>query len=137
MEVHLPSIVHGDPPHEWRLQCSQAPITRAPQGQQQGLPALLDYCASTGIVEETAVVWTALPTDHAAVYAKVRLKAKEHVKFRRGSWRCSDNEAATKWAAARFENVSVTSAAQFAAEVAELQTRFEDKSTCAERRRKR
>ena len=48
MEFHMPSAVYGNPPSEWLVQCSLAPITRAPRGMQHGLPSTLDYCASIG-----------------------------------------------------------------------------------------
>ena len=44
------------------------PATRLPQGEQAGVPSLLDYCCATeGIVCDSWVDWAASPSDHAAV----------------------------------------------------------------------
>ena len=137
MELHVPETVHGDPPPEWLLECLQAPITRAPRGQQFGLPSTLDYSASTGIVSESGVFWTSLPTDHAGVFAKLHLRAQTSQTFRRTSWKCKDAAAAASWAGERLNHIVTCSMSQFAADVKDLQKRFEDTSTCAERRKLR
>ena len=87
MEIHVPSAVYGDLPEDWLLECMQVPITRAPRGRQHGLPSLLDYCASAGVVEDTAAVWTTLPTDHAAVYANLKVKCARRPQFQRSTRR--------------------------------------------------
>ena len=102
LNVAVPEKAPSAPGGPWDAACSVAPISRVPTGAQVGLPALLDFCASSPkFLLESKLLWSQSWSDHAFLYAAVKAAYRVPT-FRRRKWVCSDESLCKTWCKENF-----------------------------------
>ena len=103
LDFSFPTFIEGLPDNmTWHDMCMRFAFTRVPQGQQSGVPSLLDFAlASFGIITSCVGSWSLVPSDHCIVAINInhRVRIATH---RRSTWVIDDREAAVCYALASW-----------------------------------
>ena len=132
------TTVHGCPGYFRGVDLSGVPITRLPEGNQEGLPAILDVvCAKDGVVVGGVEVnWFLALADHAAVLFTVPCNFLCSQIKRKQNWRNADLQPFVDRCGTllRSEMPDPKDTMAVLSLVTALQDEYSDKRTSAQRR---
>ena len=103
LDFSFPAYIDGLPDDmTWHSMCTRFAFTRVPQGQQSGVPSLIDFAlSSSNIITSCVGSWCLVPSDHCIVAFNInhRVRIASH---RRSTWVIDDREAAVCYALANW-----------------------------------
>ena len=138
LDIHFASRITSLPASKWAESCLTFPFTRVPQGEQVGLPSLLDFIvASRNTVESTEGSWKYVPSDHCLVYSEISCDIFETCR-RKTHWDCSDWGEAREWVKGQWPSFETCPLAEYTSYMFDFLSNVRDKfsvrSTSAARR---